>query len=140
MGRAEVLERLKSFPWRRYGVEYAILFGSAARGERFRDIDLAVKFKSYDLDSYSALLCDLASYLGVREDLIDLVPLNREDLPAILILEVYTKGVLVYCRDRDAFIDEALRRINVSYDFLIDARKLRLTEEAVKAVKRRWES
>ncbi len=140
MGRAEVLERLKSFPWRRYGVEYAILFESAARGESFRDIDLAVKFKSYDLDSYSALLCDLASYLGVREDLIDLVPLNREDLPAILILEVYTKGVLVYCRDRDAFIDEALRRINVSYDFLIDARKLRLTEEAVKAVKRRWES
>ena len=140
MGRAEVLERLKSFPWRRYGVEYAILFGSAARGESFRDIDLAVKFKSYDLDSYSALLCDLASYLGVREDLIDLVPLNREDLPAILILEVYTKGVLVYCRDRDAFIDEALRRINVSYDFLIDARKLRLTEEAVKAVKRGWES
>ena len=133
-----MLDKLKAFPWREWGVEYALLFGSAVKGVVYRDVDIAVKFKRYSFEGYAELLAALASHLRVREDHIDLVPLNREDLPAVLVLEIYTKGVLVYCEDKEAFLDEAFRRINLSYDFLIDSRKLGLVEEAVRAVKRKW--
>lgn len=139
MEARQLVERLEEFPWGEYGVEYVLLFGSAARGERAHDVDLGVRFAERSYEAYLRLLEALAVHLGVREDHIDIVDLGREELPAELVMEIYTRGRLLYCRDLSAFLDEALRRVNVSYDFLIDCRKLRLLETALEAVRRSWE-
>jgi predicted nucleotidyltransferase len=71
------LERLGQFPWSRY-VKFAFLFGSAARGAPARDLDIAIP--AVDLDAYSELLGELALWLGMSEDYIDLMKV-REDAP-----------------------------------------------------------
>ncbi len=135
----EILEKLQRFNWKKHNIEYVIVFGSCLTQSTFHDIDLAVKFVKYDFNEYVNLLESLSSYLGIREDHIDIVVLNNENLPSQLILEIYTKGNLIYCRDYESYLNEAFRKINVSYDFLIDFRKLKILETALKKVKEKWE-
>ena len=135
-----LVERLKHFPWKKLNVEYAIIFGSQLRSPQPHDIDLAVKFKSYSFNSYLNLLEALSSFLKTREDHIDIVVLNREDLPCSLILEVYTRGMLLYAESFESFAQEALRRVNVCQDFMKTCRKLGLIEKTLKAVKQHWGS
>ncbi len=136
-----VIEKLRKFPWKRFGVRYAIVFGSVARGcSVARDVDIAVKFRVYTLDAYAELLVALAKHLRVREDLIDLVPLNRGDLPAHLIVEIYSKGKLVYVEDVEEYLNDVSSRVEIAIDFLIDFRKLKLAETVVRSVKRAWYS
>ncbi|AFA39436.1 hypothetical protein Pogu_1409 [Pyrobaculum oguniense TE7] len=64
------VEVLKSFPWREYGVVFAVLFGSRARGRAFKgDWDIAVWLT--DVEKDVDLLSGLARFLKVREDNID---------------------------------------------------------------------
>jgi len=133
-----VVERLREFRWEEYGVEYVVLFGSAVESELFHDIDLAVRFRDYCFGKYVDLLCSLAAFMGVREDHIDLVVLD-ERTPAQLVLEIFEKGVVVYYRDWEWFIEDSLRLINISSDFVRDLEKLNVVETVVEGVKKSWE-
>jgi len=130
-----VEERLKAFPWSQHGVVYAILFGSSARHAGARDVDVAVKLEDGGLEAYSALLEALTEFLGVDEDRLDLVSLNGE-LPCHLVVEIYTKGVLIYCRGLEAYLEDLRRTLNPCLDYLIDQRKLKATELLLEAVRR----
>ena len=118
-----------------------MLFGSAARGGAFRDVDLAVLFeRSPSLDDVLNLVTDLAETIDVPEDRIDVVPLNSPDIPCILVEEALGRGIVVYCRDMDECIDDIVRRLKICWDFEISYRKLGLLDAALEAVKRRWVS
>lgn len=134
----KVVEKLREFRWEKYGVEYVVLFGSAVKGGVFHDIDLAVRFKDYCFEKYVNLLCSLAAFIGVREDHIDLVVLD-ERTPVQLVLEIFEKGVVIYYRDWEWFVENSLRLINISSDFVRDLEKLAVIEAAVKEVKKSWE-
>ena len=131
--RAE--ERLRAFPWSQHGVVYAILFGSSTRRAEARDVDVAVRLEDGGLEAYSALLEALTGFLAVDEDRLDLVSLS-EELPCHLVVEIYTKGVLVYCRSLEAYLEDLRRLLNPCLDYLIDQRKLRTTELLLEAVRR----
>ncbi|MCC6020942.1 MAG: nucleotidyltransferase domain-containing protein [Thermoproteaceae archaeon] len=113
------LERLKQFPWSRY-VKFAFLFGSAASGAPARDLDVAIP--AVDLDTYSELLGELALWLGMSEDYIDLVEVGPET-PCPLVLEALG-GIPLHVGDWDL----VFRLFNVCQDWEIDARKLQLHE------------
>ena len=134
----EIIEKLQKYKWEKHNIEYVMVFGSCLTQYNFHDIDLAIKFTKYSFDEYVNLLEGLSNYLKIREDHIDIVILNNENLPAQLILEIYTKGRLIYCHNYEEYLNEALRRINVSYDFLIDFKKLKVLETALKRVKEKW--
>ncbi len=134
-----VAARLRGVDWARHGVVYAVLFGSALRGEKFRDIDIAVLFDSVPtLDRVLALVRDIADVLGVPDDCVYLVVLNRDDTPCILVEEALGKGMLIYCGDLERCIEDIVRRLEICWDFEIFYRKLNLLRVAVEAVKRRW--
>jgi len=136
-----LVPRFRGFDWGRHGVVYAVLFGSAARGGVFRDVDIAVLFeKSPGLDDVLNLVTDLAEALGVAEDRIDIVPLNSLDVPCTLVEEALGKGVIVYCRSMDVCVGDIVRRLEICWDFETSYRKLGLLDAALEAVKRRWVS
>lgn len=113
------LDRLKAFPWGRY-VKFAFLFGSAASGGPAGDLDIAIP--RLDLERYSELLGDLAVWLDVNEDFIDLVEI-WEETPCPIALEAL-RGVPLYVEDWDL----VFRFFNVCQDWEIDARKLQIHE------------
>ncbi len=101
-------------------MKFAFLFGSAAAGGPAEDIDIAIP--KADLETYSELLAELALWLGVREDYIDLVEVGPET-PCPLVLEAL-RGVPLYVEDWDL----VFRLFNVCQDWEIDAKKLQLHE------------
>ena len=139
MGR-ELLEKLRGFPGDKYGVVYAVLFGSAASRESFEDVDVAVLFeREPELGVLAELVEGLARHLGLPYGGVDIVPLNW-DLPCVLVVEALGRGVLVYARSIDEYLDDALIRLKVCWDFEISYRKLGLLDAALEAVKRKWQS
>ncbi len=139
--QGSVAERLRRVDWARHGVVYVVLFGSAARGDSYEDVDLAVLFeKPPDLETLAKLAEEIAATIGLPEDRVDIVVLNNEDLPCTLILEALGKGVPVYYQDMEAYIEDALRRLKLCWDFEISYRKLDLLETAIAVVKESWES
>ena len=96
-----LVEKLRSYPWWKHDLLYVILFGSAVKGTSGPgDVDLAVRFGRYTFEKYLDVLEGVSSYLGLSEDLLDLVVLNGEDLPAELLVEIYSGGVLLYAFSR----------------------------------------
>ncbi|RLG86089.1 MAG: nucleotidyltransferase domain-containing protein [Thermoprotei archaeon] len=135
----DVVAKLRGVDWARHGVVYAVLFGSALRGSGFRDVDIAVLFDGKPvLDRVLGLVRDIADALEMPDDRVDIVVLNRSDIPCVLVEEALGKGRIVYCRERGLCIDDIVRRLEVCWDFEISYRKLRLLETAVEAVKRSW--
>lgn len=138
---SKVLSKIKEVDWTKYGVVYSILFGSASRSDRYEDIDVAILFENYpDVDKLLDLVKKIADKLSISEDRIDIVVLNREDIPCILISEALSKGRIVYCRDFEKCIDDIVRRLEICWDFELAYRKLQLLETALEAVKRSWGS
>ncbi len=129
---------LRSFPWDKYGVVFAVLFGSRAWGKAFKgDWDIGVWLT--DVEKDVDLLYALAKHLGVREDDVDLVVLNNyEYLPCTLIIDVLGRGKAVYYRDLDEYLDIKLRVLKPCFDFMIDAEKLDLLRTQIEAVVRKW--
>ncbi len=135
----DIVSKLKNFDWDRHGVLYAVLFGSALRSNSFEDIDIAVFFeRNPSIDQIHSLVRDLADFLEVSDDRIDLVVLNRSDTPCVVIEEALGKGKLVYCRDNELCLDDIVKKLEICWDFEISYRKLNLLEVAIEAVKRRW--
>ncbi|MGC9105451.1 MAG: nucleotidyltransferase family protein [Thermoprotei archaeon] len=134
MRLSDVLDELRSFDWGKYGLYYAILFGSLAKKGEGNDVDIAVEFKGkVTLERYSELWNGLADLLGTEK--VDLVVLH-EDSSCYLIHEVFNGGLILYMEDWW----RAHRRARVCEDFLIDARKLNLIENAGLSILRRWRS
>jgi predicted nucleotidyltransferase len=129
---------LSNFPWKEYKVRFAILFGSRVTGKIIKgDWDFAVYFSEFKFEYVSDLIYGLSKYLNVREDMIDVVPLNNfENLPCILVLEILDKGRVVYCDDKDFYGKQWLRMRNICTDFMIDYEKLKLHETQIRAVNR----
>ena len=113
------LEKLRKFPWARY-VKLAFLFGSAATGGPAEDMDIAIP--KTDLETYSEVLTELALWLGVNEDFIDLVEVGPET-PCPLVLDAL-RGLPLHVEDWDL----VFRLFNICQDWEIDARKLQLHE------------
>ncbi|MEM4438105.1 MAG: hypothetical protein QW680_05665 [Pyrobaculum sp.] len=61
-------------------------------------------------------------------------------MPCALMEEIYTKGVLIYAKSRERYIDDLAKRLAICWDFEISYRKLHLLETALRAVKSRWQS
>lgn len=115
---------------------YAILYGSRAGGVPVKgDWDVAVLME--EPEEAPELQLALARHLGVRELDVDLLVLNRP-LPCTLVVEVYARGRLVYARDVEEYLDHMLRTFKPCLDFLMDAKKLGLTEVQARAVTGRW--
>ena len=83
-----------------------------------------------DLDRYGELLEALVKYLGMNEDLIDLIPLT-ERTPCPLVLDALSKAVPLHVDD----LDYVLRIYNICQDWYADYRKLDLHEAALTAVR-----
>jgi predicted nucleotidyltransferase len=129
---------LSKFPWGEHHVKFAILFGSRITGKMIKgDWDFAVYFSDFKLEYVADLIYGLSKYLKVREELIDIVPLNLFDtLPCVLILEIYNKGDIIFYDDREFFAKQWLRMRNICLDFMIDYEKLKLHETQLRAVNR----
>ncbi len=130
------VEKLRSIHWPKYKVVYAILFGSAMRCNKPRDIDVAVMFSSNpDLSDIVRLADEISKTIGYPLEKIDIVPLNR-DIPCELFLEI-VKGIPLYVDDFNMYIDDLCRRIMLCYDMSIISRKLKVLETALKTIKAR---
>lgn len=95
---------------------YIVLFGSQAGGEAkaYSDVDLAVRF-SGNRDVLGKAL-ELA--FRVEEDLgvhVDVVPVDVAD--SVLKYEVFSRGLLLYCRDRARYLDDHVNAVDEFLDF-----------------------
>jgi len=106
---------LRLVDWGRYGVGYASLFGSAARGCSFRDVDIAILVEEVDIGVLGSLISDVAGLLRVREDFIDVALINR-DASCFLVVEAVGNGVPIYW-SLDG-LDYALRLLNICRDYI----------------------
>jgi len=117
----------------RYGVIYALLFGSAATGgfKEYSDLDLAVMFEdgSNAALKASTLALDLEEALGVK---VDVVPLNEADY--VLSFEAFSTGILIHCADRSVFIEDKANAFDRFHDFQpLFERLYRRAVEGIKA-------
>ncbi len=103
--RSEVVERLKRIFSERSDVELAILFGSVARrGLSLHDVDVAVKLsRPASLMELGELTAMIARELGIREDFVDVVDLDRVGLP--LLWRILREGIVLKSEG------EALKRL-----------------------------
>jgi len=111
--KKRLLERIKGFLDKDDNVLLAIIFGSFIELKNYRDIDMAVYLKKYDLDYILSLGAKLEFELEIP---IDIVPLNEID--ANFKKYILTKGQIIVEKVPGLF--EAL--MNMTYDelFLIN--------------------
>ena len=82
----------------------AIVFGSYARGENYRDIDVAVFTDS-----------DIRDIVREAPAIFDIQRFS--DMPMYVRHRVLDEGELFYCRDQDRFYDEVFRFVKEYEDF-----------------------
>lgn len=134
MKLTDVLDKLKAFNWSGYDLYFAVLFGSLAKKGEGNDIDISVEFKKkMKLEDYTRLWIDLTDYLNTEK--VDLTVIN-ERTDCYLIHEVFSNSIILYMEDWW----RVHRRAAICEDFLIDARKLDLVENAARALMRKWQS
>lgn len=115
---------------RKWGVEYAILFGSLARKGQGKDIDIALKVKLKSGIELGKLLTDVAEALKVKEDDVDIVLLD--DAPLGLLKTIIDEGVIIYGDE-----SKALDYLSSAYIRLLDwLETLRFAENFLKNGKR----
>lgn len=116
--------------FRRYGVRYALLFGSRARGEPGRDYDIAVSVELKSALEMGGLLMDLAEALGCPEASIDLI--HIDSAPMGILYTLLNEGVIIY-GDRE----EALADLSKRYIELLDLRStLTYVEKSLKSAEK----
>jgi len=95
---------------------YALLFGSMARGmtKEYSDIDMAIKFKKDD--DYLNKILKIMSNLSIKLNIdVDVIALNIAD--TIIKYEIYSNGVLIFCRDYNEYMDDYINAIDEYLDF-----------------------
>lgn len=107
--RYRLLGRLRDLLRRYPSIRFAYVFGSFAREEPFRDVDVAIHSTELDpLRELPVMRYELRRETGQR---IDLVLLDR--VPIALQHAVFREGVLLFCRHartRAQFIEKVSRR------------------------------
>ncbi|MHA1858695.1 MAG: type VII toxin-antitoxin system MntA family adenylyltransferase antitoxin, partial [Candidatus Thorarchaeota archaeon] len=102
----------------RYGVRFAVLFGSLATGDAGpnSDVDIGVYLdKGRDIDLNVELeIGVLLEKVLERED-VDLVILNHAN-PA-LVFQAVNRGLLIFCVDEGEYEDYCVRAAAVFYDY-----------------------
>ncbi|MDI6894694.1 MAG: DUF86 domain-containing protein [Bacillota bacterium] len=107
------------------GARFAFLFGSVidtTPGRAPRDVDVAVSFHDYDFWTYLELREQLSRALGISEDRLDLVVLDRVN-PRIE-LEAVLTGVPMFVADPGALDEFAVDALFAYDDFLRFRREL----------------
>jgi predicted nucleotidyltransferase len=101
----------------KYGIVYAILFGSIVEGRFIKgesDIDLAVKVDRLDK---SELFNFLKNFIRDMEmDNLDVVVINFA--PFSLNYEILMRGKVIFCKDEDELFEDRLRIIKLYDDWL----------------------
>jgi predicted nucleotidyltransferase len=95
---------------------YAILFGSVALGtaKEYSDIDIALKFKKNN--DYINKTLRIMSNLSIKLNIdIDIIPLNIAD--TIIKYEIYSNGILLFCKDYNEYMDDYINAIDEYLDF-----------------------
>ncbi|BCU69580.1 nucleotidyltransferase family protein [Stygiolobus caldivivus] len=134
MRLTDVLDKLRAFSWASYDLYFAVLFGSLAKKGEGNDIDIAVEFKGkVTLEGYTELWVDLTDYLGTEK--VDLTVINEES-DCYLVHEVFGDSIILYMEDWW----KVHKRAVICEDFLIDAKKLDVVENAARALMRKWRS
>ncbi|HDI75008.1 MAG: hypothetical protein DRJ52_04200 [Thermoprotei archaeon] len=148
--KRELLTKLKKF-FIKYGsrVDYVLLFGSLSKNTftSVSDLDIAIKptegFEEYFEKKLPLIICELALYLNINEDFIDITILKLDnDYSYSFLYNIFKEGEIIYCRDRRKYIDD-LVKVSLKYaDYLIQLKKHRAVEKYVKKYTRgrTWES
>jgi len=100
----------------KYGIVYAILFGSTVEGRFVKgesDIDLAIKVDKLDRKDLLGFLKGFLRDLGV--DNLDVVVINFS--PFSLNYEILTKGRVIFCRDEEELFEDRLKIIKLHDDW-----------------------
>ncbi|MEX0568699.1 MAG: nucleotidyltransferase family protein [Candidatus Njordarchaeota archaeon] len=98
---------------KKFDVHYAILFGSYAREENnpLSDIDIAVKLGKNG-DNLVKLAYELELIIGSNFDLV-----NVNDLDPVMLFEVYSDGILIFCKNLGEYYDDYVVAIGKYLDF-----------------------
>ncbi len=104
MDKDRIIEKLTEFFSRQEKVIFAVIFGSFLKGERFRDIDIAVLLEEgYDLLTVGALHARSEMIVGIKTDIVIANGLYEKD-PAFA-REVTCTGELIFTRSNETYID-----------------------------------
>lgn len=103
---AEVVEAVRGDP----DVVAVLHYGSSARGEPFRDVDVALMFREpVPADAFERLLrLDVAERVDARV---------FQELPIYIQVRVLREGQVAWCRDEDELYRIALRTVREFEDF-----------------------
>jgi predicted nucleotidyltransferase len=99
----------------KYGIVYAIVFGSAVEGRYVKgesDIDIAVKLEKIDKSGVYSFLKSFTSDLDL--DNIDVVIVNFA--PFSLLLDILGRGKVIFCRDENELFEDRLKTIKMCDD------------------------
>jgi len=114
---AKIISEKVSAIAEKYGIVYAILFGSIVEGRFIKgesDIDLAVKVDKLDK---SELFNFLKNFIRDMEmDNLDVVVINFA--PFSLNYEILIRGKVVFCKDEDELFEDKLKIIKLYDDWL----------------------
>jgi len=117
----------------KYGIVYAIVFGSAVEGRYVKgesDIDIAVKLEKIDKSEVYSFLKSFTSDLDLNN--VDVVIVNFA--PFSLLLDILSRGKVIFCRDEDELFEDRLKAIKMYDDWLnfsryfIDREEKKVTE------------
>ncbi len=101
-------------------------------------MDLLVRARGPERDPQKLL--DLAlkvsEALGVDPSLVDIV--DSSSAPCAIVKDAWRHGVVVYESSRGRAREWLLVRVKVCHDYDLARRKLRITETAAEAMRRRW--
>ncbi len=130
----EFIDRLSSIIERQYNhlIAYVYLFGSVIedRSTIESDIDVAVRF--FNNVSQETRYQVFKELLSIIDENIDLVDLSRAS--TVLRMEVYNRGKLVYCKDKDLLYMDQIYTLKAYDDYLHVSRRFR--EKMVRYIER----
>ena len=130
----EFIDRLSSIIERQYNhlIAYVHLFGSVIedRSTIESDIDVAVRF--FNNVSQETRYQVFKELLSIIDENIDLVDLSRAS--TVLRMEVYNRGKLVYCKDKDLLYMDQIYTLKAYDDYLHVSRRFR--EKMVRYIER----
>ncbi len=122
MSIEEFIEKMNALIKDRYReyVVYAYLFGSVVEGRATRESDIDVALRFYDHVSDRERFRVFKELLAIIDEDIDLVDLSKASI--VLRMDVYSRGRIIYCSDREALFRDQLDTLKKFDDFRFIAR------------------
>jgi len=101
----------------KYGIVYAIAFGSAVEGRYVKgesDVDIAVKLEKIDKSEVYSFLKSFTGDLNLEN--VDVAIVNFA--PFSLVFDILSRGKVIFCKDEDELFEDRLRAIKIYDDWL----------------------